>query len=268
MSTGLFLAAAAVLLLGFVAFRVWRNKADDAKLTASTCGAVAYPGGTMDPNAHWIGPTLPDEQGGDMSRGMPQHPQISDDGWLYFDLPDDGGVDLPLGTGPKADYVLWRNGSLEGFSRLVLDVRTEGTGVPYSVPEQDPTLKMPLRITSIIIEDKDNFTADAAHEDFRWFHEDASLDYLPKPEAGVLRIVADLHDAVWTGTQFSTLNPADKGGTGPDGSRLPEYNPTGFANAKKNACCVGFVLGGDEVGIGHGGRSRGPVRVYYKMTAE
>lgn len=249
-------AIVGVILLITVVLPYLRQK----KQSASTCGDTACPGGTNDPSNWYLGPVLTPDMGGDHSVGMPLHPSVTPDGWLYVDLPQ-------IGSGSKLDYVTWKNGPLTGFARLRLQTRLESsdpTAEFLAVPEGDNG-HYKARITPVIIEEGEDWTAAGDDEPRRWYHEDPSLDYLQR---GQQEFVAPLDDNIWTGTLYSTLNPADKGGIGPDGSQLPKYNPDGFKAAIDNTCCVGFVLGGDSQGIGHGTAATGPMRLYWRMTAE
>ena len=252
MSPGLIIGlVVAGLVILFLVLGPLQSYLERKKVTASTCGDVPHPGGTNDPQAWFIGPVLDPSLGGDHSPGMPLHPSASSDGRLTFDFPVGDNVALGLGNGPKVDYVTFRHGPLTGKKLIRLRYNLElldPSAEILAVPEQDPSLKFKARITPIFIEDGDDWQADGKFEAYRWYHEDADLDYL---QPGQHEVVAPL-DSGWT----ATVSSSEQG------------NPAGFKGAIDNCCCVGFVLGGNEVGIGHGARATAPARLTYSITVE
>lgn len=231
------LPIAAMLAFAFVS-KARKRKA----MTASTCGHTAHPGGTLDHSAWFIGPVLSKHQGGNKSPGMPAHPALTSEGFA-FDIPV--GIDLPLGTGPKVDYLTFRHGPLTGKTQIRMRYRLERSdpGVEvYAVPEQQQHARAPAQITLYFQREGDDWTTRGEFEAYRWYSPQGHL------AEGEHEVVVPL-DSGWGATQMSTCLS----------------NPAAFRAAIDNACCAGLVFGGNEVGYGHGMRATGPAR--FTITA-
>jgi len=227
----------AVLALAVLAVLAYR-RAERRKRTASTCGQAPHPGGTLDPAAWHIGPRLPGDWG-NRSPGMPEHPAPAPDGW-QIDLPI--GVDLPLGEGPKVGYLTFRHGPLTGKRRIRMRYRLEMDPDVrvLAVPEIDPASHIPARLTLYFQREGDDWSGRGEFEAYRWWHT-AAIHYLAEGEH---EIVAPLGSG-WSAVETSTL----------------ASNWPGFLAAIDETCCVGFVLGGNEIGLGHGARATGKARM-------
>lgn len=238
---GIIVVAVALVAL-FVVLGPLKTARDNKRLTASKCGEVPHPGGTMDPEAWFTGPPLPADQGGTKSPGMPLHPPADANGGLVFDIPVE-----PFGLSPssKLDSSAFCHGPLTGKKLIRLRYRydpTDADNGAYSVPETPGADKYRPRLTPFFQEKGDNDTAAGKYEWERWFHDlSGDLHYL---EPGEHEIVATF-DAGWGATQRSTQ--AD--------------NPERFKEAFDNCCCLGFVVGGNEVGLGHGICTIAPARL-------
>lgn len=257
MSVYLGLALVAVALAAFIAYRVLQNKKAEAALAVSTCGDVAHRGGTLDPSAIYVGPDLPAALGGNKSPGQPPHPAPLPDGKPGFRLvPPIGSLPRKLGTGDKLDSFAFKHGPLTGMSqiRLLMDAGYAPGAEFLAVPEEDPANRFLARLTVYFQAEKDDWSADEKHEADRWYFD---VDFYVKP--GLNEIIAPLNSISWGATEFSTNNPADKGGLDANGNRLPEYNPAGFKTAIDNCCCVGAGFGGDEIGRIHGAFATGEI---------
>ncbi|HEX8224460.1 MAG TPA: hypothetical protein VF605_11650 [Allosphingosinicella sp.] len=232
----------AVLFIGLPALALFGLRWKRGKeRSASTCGTKAHPGGTIEALAWFVGPVLSKRQGGNKSPGMPAHPAPDIPGF-GFDFPI--GVDLPLRSGPKVDYVTFRHGPLTGKRQIRMRYRLEKAADVdvLAVPEVDATNRYQASMTLYFQQEGDNWTASGKYEAYRWYATQNGGSVVL--EAGEHELVVPL-DAGWTATQTSTT----------------ASNPKGFAAAKDNACCVGFVFGGNEVGYGHGARATGPARL-------
>jgi hypothetical protein len=230
------LFAVAIAVFALLAFAFIRKSIKRKAMTRSTCGETAQPGGTTNPANWFIGPVLSEHQGGNKSPGMPAHPSAVEGGFT-FAIPQ--GIDLPLKTGPKVDYLTFRHGPLTGKTLIRMRYRLEReAGVEvYAVPEQVPTSRAPAQLTMHFQREGDDWTARGKFEAYRWYR---PAGYL---QDGEHEIVVPL-DSGWTATQHSTS----------------ASNPSGFKDAIDHACCVGIVFGGNEVGYGHGMRATGPAR--------
>lgn len=254
-----FLIVAVAAVVGLLAFRLFQNKKAEEALTVSTCGDVAYRGGTLDPNAWYNGPPLSAAQGGTKSPGMPLHPAPRANGQPGYEIvPPIDKLPRALGQGDKFDSTAFKHGPLMGMSQIHMILEAEYTDGAelLAVPEENPANHFLARITIYFQEEGDPWTGADQYEGFRWYYD---VDIYVKP--GVTEIIAPLNSLSWGATQFSTNNPADKGGTDANGNRLPEYNPTAFQAAKAKCCCVGWGLGGDEIGRIHGAFATAPIKL-------
>lgn len=262
MSAGIAILLTGTALGGFALYEGPIRKALlRKKLTASTVGSVAFRGGTIDPANIYIGPWLCKELGGTKSPGCPLHPRPIADGTPGFeiDVPV-RAIGTPFGDGvPKLDSFGFNHGPLTEMQWIEMELwvdPSEPDAQFLAVPEEDPSGIWPVRGTMWMQRALDDWSDSGIYEEFRWYYT-AELFYL-KPGLNVIRIPLDKG---WTGCQFSTLNPDDKGGVNPDGSFKPKYNPEGFQKTKDQCLAVWFGLGGNEVGTVHGGAGTKPIKV-------
>jgi hypothetical protein len=229
----LLLAAPIAAVVAFIFLKKRRNR---AARTASTCGTKPHRGGTVVPSAWHIGPDLSGRGKGsawtNKSPGMRPHPDAHPEGF---------SIDFPTAAGSKVDYVTFNHGPLTGKRQIRMRYRLElDPGVQVlAVPETDPNIVMRAQMTPVIIREGDDWTTAGAYEAYRWYN--IAYRYL---EPGEHEMIVPL-DSGWTATQVSTM----------------ASNPTGFKDAIDHACCVGFVFGGNEIGIGHGARATGRARM-------
>jgi hypothetical protein len=247
MSSNLIVILALFALAAFAGFMFWNKKHKEVATEEShkikPVGDKVFPNGDPPAEEVDIGPTLWD---GPHSPGMPLHPtpHPSGIGWT-FTFPK-------IGTG-KVDYVEFNAGSLTGKTAIIIDYELtlgEGAGV-YATPEPDKgdtsdPKGYRARMTTHFQEAGDDWSAAGKFEPYRWYFDTGTdLHYL---EAGAHTIEAPLAGPGWGATQTSTF----------------ENNPTGFKEAIDKACAVGFVLGGDGIGIGHGAHSEGDAVLWVK----
>jgi hypothetical protein len=233
------LTVLAIFILPIAALLIFifaRKKVRRIKMTVSTCGSTAYPGGTLRPDAWHIGPNL--LVFGNKSPGMPPHPSPDPQGFS-IDLPV--GVNLPLKTGPKLGYVTFNHGPLTGRReiRMTYTLTHDVDTLVLAVPEQNPEAAYPAQITLYFQREGDDWTGAGKYESYRWYATFSSSYLRP----GTHTIIVPL-DGNWSAIATSTA----------------ANNPLAFQTAKAEACCVGFVCGGNEVGYGHGIRATGPAK--------
>jgi hypothetical protein len=235
MSTALFLVLFLSIPLAVLVFALNRNKKAKAREIETTCGTVPAPGGTLAPSFWHIGPRS--RVWGNRSPGMPEHPGYHPEGFV---------IDLPTHEASQVGYVTFNHGSLAGKTQIRMRYRLElspGAKV-YAVSQADRSSTVyPAMLTLYFQREGDDWSAGGKFETYRWFATLANdgNNYLRE---GEVEIVVPL-ERVWTATQDS--NAVDQ-------------RPA-FEAAKASACCVGFVLGGNENSVGHGARSTGDARL-------
>lgn len=182
------------------------------------------PSNYTDPTAWEIGPII---NGSNYSHGVPLHPVKTVDGWA-IDIPSSDGV----------HYVTAPCASLEGKSRVSLHYRIEMADGVAIQPVTAPV--GPSMLTLYFERAGDNWSGEGKYEAYRWF---ATFATQTPVTAGEHEITAPL-DGEWTAVMTSSASG----------------NPSGFADAKRNAARAGFVLGGGT-GYGHGVFATGPARI-------
>lgn len=234
---GIILLILALPVFVLVVTQVIKHKKKQ-RLTASTCGTKAYPGGTLKTHAWHIGPII---EGVNKSPGMPPHPTPAVGGGWYVDIPV--GIDLPLRTGSKLGYITFKHGPLDKYDTIIIRGRVDmepGTEI-RAVPEGNQFERYIARITPYFQQEDDNWSAEGKYETYRWYaiSQGRYLD-----QAGEFELIVSLKRD-WGALMVSNW----------------KTNPIGFETAKKNCCCLGVVFGGNDNGIGHGIRATAPARL-------
>jgi hypothetical protein len=226
-------------LAALVYFRLFQKKQAKAQQSESTCGTVAHPGGTLIPSAWHIGPRS--RVWGNRSPGMPEHPAAHPEGF---------SIDIPTSPTSQVGYVTFNHGSLTGKHQIRMRYRVEleeGAKL-YAVrednPQPDGVTAYPAMMTMYFQRAGDDWSAGGPFETYRWFAARGRDNYLREGEHELLIPLSAAAD-IWSATQGSVA--VDK--------------PVDFVTAKDNACCVGFVFGGNERSVGHGMRSTAPARL-------
>lgn len=201
---------------------------DSDEWTPGPCGSsVASPGGTLNPNAWYIGPKPTPTGGG--SVGMPLHPSPHKDGWS-FEIPT---------KGRHANYLTFNHGPLTGKTRITMRYRIEAEpGIqihPHSTGEQNWSQLAPY-----FQRRDDNWKPDREH--YRWYVAEKRRHMPLRPGEYELTVSLD-PSADWVAAVKS----------------VSSTSPALYRQAINLGHCVGFVLGGGD-GVGHGVYASGPAR--------
>lgn len=188
---------------------------------------LVVPDNIMEPSAWEIGPIMGLEN---MSKGVPLHPSAHPDGWC-IDIP------YPTAAAGHVHYVTVPCGSLEQKTSVSLHCRLEMDADTRLCPVKSPD--SPALLTLYFQRRGDDWSMDGEYETYRWY---ASFDtrWIHPGEY----VIEARFDQNWTALQTSSR----------------DSNPDAFRAALRNACRVGFVLGGGD-GLGHGVFATGPARL-------
>lgn len=198
-----------------------------AALLAAPLALLAAPLAGMPEAGEWqIGPII---KGRNYSVGMPLRLEPGRDG-PGFDFPH------PTASAGHVHYVTVPVRSLEGARSITLTYRIDARrGVTFT-PQETPHL--PATLSLYFQRAGDRWTARTPHH--RWYSPVGRTAPV-KPGTHTLTIALD---EPWVAMM------------GGDGATLPAQ----FARAKREAAVVGFVLGSDDGGRGHGVFASGPAR--------
>ncbi len=193
-----------------------------ATIAAALALALAIPAAAeLPPAAAWqIGPLI---KGRNYSQNMPLRPVPARDG-VRIDFP------YPDRDAGHVHYVTFPHGPLAGKRRIVMRYRIDAAPDARFVPQEFPD--RPAVLSLYFQQRGDRWTAKGKYETYRWYSPaDAVVPLTP----GEHTVSIDLDDD-WISVYGKT----------------PDRKPQGFRDALARTARVGFTLGTERGGRGHG----------------